>query len=152
MLIMLINVVQLQILSILLMIRSLSFILGILQQLPLVTCCILVGFLGRRREFCEGSIYLTSTTIGKATKERFDDQLMGQTTWYLQSRITQFADYSIVLDQPRFAALIVERYLSNSPESDISTHMHKRNGHATSPAAITSLDLQSAITDCSFQS
>jgi hypothetical protein len=62
----------------------------------------------------------------KATKKRIDVQLMGQATWYLQSRITQLADYSIVLDQSRFAAPIVERYLSNIPESDISTQMRQR--------------------------
>jgi hypothetical protein len=62
----------------------------------------------------------------KATKKRFDVQLMGQATWYLQSRITQLAEYSIVLDQSRFATLIVKQYLSNFPESDISTQMRQR--------------------------
>jgi penicillin-binding protein-related factor A (putative recombinase) len=62
----------------------------------------------------------------KATKKRFDVQLIGQATWYLQPCIAQLTDYSIVLDQSRFAALIVERYLSIIPESDISTQMRQR--------------------------
>jgi hypothetical protein len=48
------------------------------------------------------------------TQRRFDVQLLGQATWYLQSRITQCADYSIILDQSRYAALVVERYLTKS--------------------------------------
>jgi hypothetical protein len=48
----------------------------------------------------------------KATQGRFDVTLLGQATWYLQSRITQLADYSIILDQSRYAALVCARYLT----------------------------------------
>jgi hypothetical protein len=47
----------------------------------------------------------------KATQQRFDVTMLGQATWYLQSRITQLADYSIILDQSRHAALVTTRYL-----------------------------------------
>jgi hypothetical protein len=47
----------------------------------------------------------------KATQQRFDVTMLGQATWYLQSRITQLADYSIILDQSRYAAFVTTRYL-----------------------------------------
>jgi hypothetical protein len=47
----------------------------------------------------------------KATQQRFDVTMLGQATRYLQSRITQLADYSIILDQSRYAALVTTRYL-----------------------------------------
>jgi hypothetical protein len=47
----------------------------------------------------------------KASNQRFDVTMLGQATWYLQSRITQLADYSIILDQSRYAALVTTRYL-----------------------------------------
>jgi Reverse transcriptase (RNA-dependent DNA polymerase) len=55
----------------------------------------------------------------KATQDRFDVQMLGQATWYLQSRITQCADYSIILDQSRYGALIVERYMPNLPSKTL---------------------------------
>ena len=63
-----------------------------------------------------------------ATRSRFDVQLMGQATWYLQSRITQCPDYSITLDQSRYAALVVQRY-STIPDSAIDQKM--RDHYAT---------------------
>jgi hypothetical protein len=51
------------------------------------------------------------TWFEQATQARFDVTLLGQATWYLQSRITQLADYSIILDQSRYAALLTARYL-----------------------------------------
>jgi hypothetical protein len=50
---------------------------------------------------------------------RFDVKLLGQATWYLQSRITQLADYSIILDQSRYAALIAARYLPPLNDANI---------------------------------
>jgi hypothetical protein len=47
---------------------------------------------------------------------------MGQATWYLQSRITQCSDYSIILDQSRYAALVVQRY-STIADSEIDQRM-----------------------------
>jgi hypothetical protein len=40
----------------------------------------------------------------QAATQHFDVQMMGQAVWYLQSRITQLADFSIILDQSRYAA------------------------------------------------
>jgi hypothetical protein len=36
--------------------------------------------------------------LEEVTQKRFNVQLLGQAHWYLQSRITQHADYSIMLD------------------------------------------------------
>jgi hypothetical protein len=55
------------------------------------------------------------------TKERFDVSLLGQANWYLQSRVTQQADYSIVLDQSRYAALVCDRYLKPLSSGAITT-------------------------------
>jgi hypothetical protein len=46
-----------------------------------------------------------------ATQAGFDIAMLGQATWFLQSGITQFVDYSTILDQSRFAALVTARYL-----------------------------------------
>jgi hypothetical protein len=48
--------------------------------------------------------------------------LRGQAAWYLQSRITQCPDYSIILDQTRDAALVVQRY-STITDSEINQRM-----------------------------
>jgi hypothetical protein len=53
--------------------------------------------------------------------------MMGQAVWYLQSRITQLADFSIILDQSRYAALLTSRYLQPIAESNISTDMRDRH-------------------------
>jgi hypothetical protein len=50
---------------------------------------------------------------------------MGQATWYLQSTIIQCPDYSITLDQSRYAALVVQRY-STIPDSDIDQKTRDR--------------------------
>ncbi|KAG7349250.1 reverse transcriptase RNA-dependent DNA polymerase [Nitzschia inconspicua] len=42
----------------------------------------------------------------RETDRRFDVQKLGQAEWYLQSRITQLADYSIILDQSRYTGKI----------------------------------------------
>jgi hypothetical protein len=63
--------------------------------------------------------------FGEATKTRFDVQLMGQATWYHQSRITQCPDYSIVLDQSRYAALVVQRY-STIQDSQVDDRMQQQ--------------------------
>ncbi|KAG7369973.1 reverse transcriptase RNA-dependent DNA polymerase [Nitzschia inconspicua] len=57
----------------------------------------------------------------KETKRRFDVQKLGQAECYLQSRITQLANYSIILDQSasRYAALVAERYLSPVNEDQV---------------------------------
>ena len=47
----------------------------------------------------------------KEVSNRFDVDLMGQAHWYLQSRITQHEDFSITLDQSRYAKLVAQRYL-----------------------------------------
>jgi hypothetical protein len=56
----------------------------------------------------------------QATQTRFDVSLMGQATWYLQSRITQHTDFSITLDQARYAALVVSKYLPVKAVQDIT--------------------------------
>jgi hypothetical protein len=63
-----------------------------------------------------------------ATQARFDVTLMGQATWYLQSRITQEADYSITVDQTRYAALIVAKYMPASSMDNISEEEKKKYG------------------------
>ena len=41
---------------------------------------------------------------------------MGQAHWYLQSRITQAANYNLTVDQSRYIGLIVSRFLPSLPE------------------------------------
>jgi hypothetical protein len=72
----------------------------------------------------------------KATQSRFDVQLMGQSNWYLQSRITQHADYSITLDQSRYAALVLQRYLMRASDADVTVLM--KNKFAT-PIPVTTI-------------
>ncbi|KAG7371219.1 hypothetical protein IV203_019789 [Nitzschia inconspicua] len=61
----------------------------------------------------------------RETDRRFDVRKLGQAEWYLQSRITQLADYSIILDQSRYAALVAGRYLGpiNEEQIPISTRV-----------------------------
>jgi hypothetical protein len=74
--------------------------------------------------------FATSPTLKewfeRETKGRFDVQLLGQASWYLQSRITQLADYSIILDQSRYAALIAARYLKPISPTEITTENKTR--------------------------
>jgi hypothetical protein len=65
----------------------------------------------------------------EATQTKFDVQLLGQANWYLQSRIKQCTDYSIVLDQSRYAALVIQRYLNNTSDANINGQMKTK--HAT---------------------
>jgi hypothetical protein len=62
----------------------------------------------------------------EATQARFDVRLMGQANWYLQSRITHCTDFSIVLDQSRYAALVLQRYLKGTSDSEVITKMRKK--------------------------
>ena len=47
----------------------------------------------------------------KDISDAFDVDLLGQAHWYLQSRITQHSNYDIGIDQFRYIALIVSRFL-----------------------------------------
>ena len=49
----------------------------------------------------------------EAIAKRFDVDLLGQAHWYLQSRVTQSASFDITVDQSRYIALIVSRFLPN---------------------------------------
>ena len=62
----------------------------------------------------------------KVTKSRFDVKLMGQANWYLQSRIIQHTDYSITLDQSRYAALTCNKYLPNASDQHVTPRMRKK--------------------------
>ena len=48
-----------------------------------------------------------------AIARHFDVDMLGQAHWYLQSRITQHANFDISIDQSRYIALIVSRFLPN---------------------------------------
>ena len=52
------------------------------------------------------------------TKQRFDAEIMGHAHWYLQARLNQLSDFSIILDQSRYMALIATRFLPNFDVSD----------------------------------
>jgi hypothetical protein len=45
--------------------------------------------------------------------QRFDLQLMGQSHWYLSTRITQTTDYDIIIDQTRYCKSVLKRYLDS---------------------------------------
>jgi hypothetical protein len=55
-----------------------------------------------------------------AVKKDFDVDFLGQAHWYLQARIQQHADFSITLDQSRYAALICHRYIPTLPIATIT--------------------------------
>jgi hypothetical protein len=61
--------------------------------------------------------------VREATNSRFDVQLLGQANWYLQSRITQCTDKSIILDQSRYAALVLQKYLNGASDSEVTPKM-----------------------------
>jgi hypothetical protein len=61
-----------------------------------------------------------------ATKSSFDVQLLGQANWYLQSRITQCADKSIILDHSRYAALVLQKYLTGASDSEVTSKMKEK--------------------------
>jgi hypothetical protein len=81
--------------------------------------------------------------VGRATKSRFDVQLLGQANWYLQSRITQCTDKSIILDQSRYAALVLQKYLNGASDSEVTLKMKEK--YAT-PVPSTTIFTKS---DCS---
>jgi hypothetical protein len=64
----------------------------------------------------------------KATAARFDVQFLGQANWYLQSRITQCADFSIVLDQSRYASLTLQKYLTGTCDEMVTRKMKAKYG------------------------
>jgi hypothetical protein len=66
----------------------------------------------------------------RATEERFDVTLLGQATWYLQSRITQLANYSIILDQSRYAT-----YCSLPTPIEQRRHKSATQGHVCIPTS-----------------
>jgi hypothetical protein len=61
-----------------------------------------------------------------ATKSRFDVQQLGQANWYLQSRITQCIDKSMILDQTRYAALLLQKYLNGASDSEVTPKMKEK--------------------------
>jgi hypothetical protein len=55
-----------------------------------------------------------------AVKKDFDVDFLGQAHWHLQARITQNADFSITLDQSRYAALMCNRFIPTLPIATIT--------------------------------
>jgi hypothetical protein len=53
-------------------------------------------------------------------KKDFDVDFLGQAHWYLQAGIQQNADYSITLNQSRYAALICHRFIPTLPIATIT--------------------------------
>ena len=45
--------------------------------------------------------------------KHFNVDLLSQAHWYLQSRVTQFDNFDVTVDQPCYIALIVVRFLPN---------------------------------------
>ncbi|KAG7371023.1 reverse transcriptase RNA-dependent DNA polymerase [Nitzschia inconspicua] len=84
----------------------------------------------------------------RETDCRFDVQKLGQVEWYLQSRITQLADYSIILDQSRYAALVAGRYLGPVNEEQIPTSTRvKYASHLPSGTVFTKEDCSKTYVD-----
>ena len=54
-------------------------------------------------------------------KSKFDVEDMGQAHWYLQGRLIQNEDFSILLDQSRYMALIAARFLPQFDNTNITT-------------------------------
>ena len=61
------------------------------------------------------------TTFEQGLKERFEIEFLHQAHWYLQARLTQHANHSITLDQARYMALIISRFLPTFSTEVIST-------------------------------
>jgi hypothetical protein len=59
----------------------------------------------------------------ESTKSRFDAQLAN---WYLQSRITQCTDKSIILVQSRCAVLVLQKYLYGASDSEVTLKMKEK--------------------------
>ena len=58
--------------------------------------------------------------------QRFDVDLMGQAHWYLQSRITQSANFDITVDQSRYIALIIARFLPQLGVDNVTDEEKKK--------------------------
>ena len=54
-------------------------------------------------------------------RKEFDVEDMGQAHWYLQARLQQNDDYSIVLDQSRYMSLICNKFLPSHPINNITS-------------------------------
>jgi Reverse transcriptase (RNA-dependent DNA polymerase) len=68
--------------------------------------------------YCDDTAYFASSDemrkrFEQALCQRFDCKLLGQLHWFLQVRITQDAQYNITLDQSRYAASMIKRFLPN---------------------------------------
>ena len=66
--------------------------------------------------YCDDTAYFTSTDkvrddFEKAMCTRFDCKLLGQLHWFLRARITQHTNYDITLDQSRYTASMLKRFL-----------------------------------------
>ena len=74
--------------------------------------------------------FSTSDVLRKKFEEdisdQFDVDLLGQAPWYLQSRITQHANYDIGIDQSRYIALIVSRFLPSLGVEDVTDSERKK--------------------------
>ena len=83
----------------------------------------------------------------EATTKRFDVQLLGQAHWYLQARITQLHDYSIILDQSRYAANLCVRYLPPISEAQIEDLKYTYSAPLPSNAVFTKQDCSKTCMD-----
>ena len=54
-------------------------------------------------------------------QKEFDVEDMGQAHWYLQARLQQNDDYSIVLDQSRYMSLICSKFLPSHPINNVTS-------------------------------
>ena len=53
-------------------------------------------------------------------RKRFDIEDMRMAHWYLQGRLTQNEDYSVVLDQSRYMARIASRFLPQQDNTNVT--------------------------------
>ena len=60
-------------------------------------------------------------TFEQGLNERFEIEFLHQAHWYLQARMTQHANYSITLDQARYMALILSRFLPTFSVDNVSS-------------------------------
>ena len=60
-------------------------------------------------------------------KLKFDIEDIGQAHWYLQGRITQNNDFSVLLDQSRYMSLISARFLPQFDNVNIKTEDKKKH-------------------------
>ena len=61
-----------------------------------------------------------------AISKRFEVDLLGQAHWYLQSRVTQSANFDVTVDQSRYIALIISRFLPSVDINKLSDFQIKR--------------------------